>query len=337
MTRIACILNPNARDGLSLKQWDVFEQALINSGFDVDLHQTKAPGHAMDIAEGLVEEDHELVVAVGGDGTVHEVASGLRGSNKVMGILPIGTGNDYARAHGIPVPKGKKFPGLQGAVDILVSGKNRRVGSLRIEGPPAPDHPSKAAPVPRECNGEPKIPGNLVRWSFLECDGGVTSVINRMKDEGQFKRIRGARKYDALGIKAILSWKKQRGELRIDGDEPIEVDLSGLFCMSQCQTFGGGYKVAPGAKPTQGHCSLVMAWGLSKPQMLMLMGPVKKGNHIGKWGITMQSAKKFEISTSDESPLMIGVDGEAVVTTPVTMQYHDDQLTVRGAASIPNE
>ena len=335
--RVACILNPNARDGLSLKLWDDFEQALANSGFDVDLHQTEAPGHAMDIAEGLCEGDHDLVVAVGGDGTVHEVASGLRGSSKVMGILPMGTGNDYARAHGIPVPKGKKFPDLQGAVDILASGTNRRVGSLRIEGPPAPDHPSKAAPIPRACNGEPETPGNLVRWSFLECDGGVTSVINRMKDEGQFKRIRGARKYDLLGIKAIISWKKQTGEYRIDGGEPTNVDLSGLFCLSQCQTFGGGYKVAPGAKPTQGHCSLVMAWGMSKMQMLMLMGPVKKGNHVGKWGITMENAKKFEISTSTESPLIIGVDGEAVITTPATMQYHNDQLTVRGAASIPNE
>ena len=337
VTRIACILNPNARDGLSIRQWDKFEPALKEAGFDIDLRHTEGPGHAMDIAESLINADHEIVVAVGGDGTVHEVASGLRGSDKVMGILPMGTGNDYARAHGIPVPKGNKFPGLQGAIDILVSGTNRRVGSLRIEGPPAPDHPSKAAPIPRECNGNPETPGNLVRWSFLECDGGVTSVINRMKDEGQFKRIRGPRKYDLLGIKAIISCKKQNGKLRIDGGDPIEVDLSGLFCMSQCQTFGGGYKVAPGARPTQGHCSLVMAWGMSKLQMLMLMGPVKKGKHVGKWGITMQNAKRFEFSTSPNSPLMIGVDGEAVITTPATMQYHDDQLTVRGAAAIPNE
>jgi len=335
--RVACILNPNARDGLSVKQWDQFEPALRQAGFDIDLHRTQAPGHAMDIAEGLCEGDHDLVVAIGGDGTVHEVASGLRGSSKVMGILPMGTGNDYARAHGIPIPKGKKFPDMQGAVDILASGTDRRVGSLRIEGLPAPDHPSKAAPIPRACNGEPETPGNLVRWSFLECDGGVTSAVNRMKDEGQFKRIRGSIKYDLLGIKAIISWKKQTGEYRIDGGEPTNVDLSGLFCLSQCQTFGGGYNIAPGAKPTQGHCSLVMAWGMSKMQMLMLMGPVKKGNHVGKWGITMENAKKFEISTSTESPLIIGVDGEAVITTPATMQYHDDQLTVRGATSIPNE
>ena len=66
MPRVACILNPNARDGLSVKQWDQFEPALRLAGFDIDLHRTQAPGHAMDIAEGLCEGDHDLVVAVGG-------------------------------------------------------------------------------------------------------------------------------------------------------------------------------------------------------------------------------------------------------------------------------
>jgi len=76
---------------------------------------------------------------------------------------------------------------------------------------------------------------------------------------------------------------------------------------------------------------------MSKLQMLMLMGPVKKGKHVGKWGITMQSSERFELAASDGDPLFVNVDGEAVITTPATMQYHDDQLTVRGAASIPNE
>ena len=337
MPRIACILNPKARDGLSIKQWEKFEPALEEAGFEVDLHRTKEPGHAMDIARDLWESDHNLVVAVGGDGTVHEVASGLRGSKKILGILPIGSGNDYARAHGIPTPKGNKFRDMQGAVDILVNGTDRSVGAIRVEGPPAPDHPSKAAPVPRSCNGEPETAGNLVRWSFLECDGGVTSVVNRMKDEGQFKWRRGQAKYTALAIKAILKWKKQNGSITIDESEKTPADLSGLFCMSMCQTFGGGYRVAPGAKPTQGHTSLVMAWGLSKIQMLSLMGPLEKGKHIGKWGVTMQDAKRFEFGDVSGPPMFLNVDGEAVITTPATMQFHDDQLTVRGAASIPNE
>jgi diacylglycerol kinase family enzyme len=335
--RIACILNPNARDGLSVSQWDKFEPALKEAGFDIDLRHTEGPGHAMDIAQSLVDEDHELVVAIGGDGTVHEVASGLRGSQKVLGILPIGSGNDYARAHGIPTPKGNKFKDMQGAIDILSKGKDRRVGSVRVEGLPAPEHPTKAAPSHFPCNDEPEGAGNLVRWSFLECDAGVTSVVNRLKDEGQFKWIRGQAKYTALAIKAVLFWKKQRGKYSIDGGEQIDVDLSGLFCFSQCQTFGGGYRVAPGAKPTQGHGSLVMAWGLSKIRMLMLMGPLEKGKHLGKWGVTMESAKRYELDVSEGDPLFVNVDGEAVITTPVSMQYYDDQLTVRGANSIPNE
>ncbi len=51
----------------------------------------------------------------------------------------------------------------------------------------------------------------------------------------------------------------------------------------------------------------------------------------------MQSSERFELAASDGDPLFVNVDGEAVITTPATMQYHDDQLTVRGAASIPNE
>ncbi len=337
VTRIACILNPNARDGLSVRQWDKFEPALKEAGFEIDLRRTEGPGHAMDIAQSLVDEDHELVVAIGGDGTVHEVASGLRGSQKVLGILPIGSGNDYARAHGIPTPKGSKFKEMQEAIDILSNGKDRRVGSVRVEGPPAPEHPTKAAPENFSCNGEPDVEGNLVRWSFLECDAGVTSVVNRMKDEGQFKWIRGQAKYTVLAIKAVIFWKKQRGTYSIDGGQKVDVDLSGLFCLSQCQTFGGGYRVAPGAKPTQGHGSLVMAWGLSKIRMLLLMGPLEKGKHVGKWGVTMESAKSYELDVSEGDPLFVNVDGEAVLTTPVSMEYADNQLTVRGAANIPNE
>ena len=239
MTRIACILNPKARDGLSMKQWDLFEPALKMAGFEIDLHQTEYPGHATEIAHNLSSGDYEIVVAVGGDGTVHEVASGLRTSKMTLGILPIGSGNDYARAHGIPIPRGKKFPDMQGAIDILVSGTDRRVGAVRVEGPPAIGHNTIPDPEHHSVDGAPDIDGNMVRWSFLEVDSGVTSAVNRMKNEGKFKWIRGQMKYTFLGIRAILGWKKQRGWIKIDDQLGRIVDFSGLFCLSQCQTFGG--------------------------------------------------------------------------------------------------
>ena len=82
--------------------------------------------------------------------------------------------------------------------------------------------------------------------------------------------------------------------------------------------------------------------------MLMVMGPLQKGTHVGKWGkISMQSSTSLEVKAVDSqnqpteeshNPTMyVNVDGEAVLTTPVSMTYHDNQITVRGATSIPNE
>ena len=106
--------------------------------------------------------------------------------------------------------------------------------------------------------------------------------------------------------------------------------------------------VAPGASPIQKHGSLVLAWGLSKIQMLLVMGPLEKGKHIGKWGkISMRTAKSMELKAVDSNnnpinnphnpELFVNVDGEAVMTTPVKLKYFEDQLIVRGASRIPNQ
>ena len=348
MARIACILNPEARDGLSLKQWDSFLPALEEADFDISLYKTEYSGHATEISHSLVNQGFELVVAVGGDGTVHEVASGLRGSETPLGILPIGSGNDYARAHGIPIPRGKKYPRMKEAIDILSNGIDRTVGAVRVEGRPAIGHHSIPDPQHHSVNGAPEKEGNMVRWSFLEVDSGVTSVVNRMKNEGKFKWIRGQLKYTFLGISAVLGWKKQSGWIKVDDNPGEVIEFSGLFCLSQCQTFGGGYKVTPGASPIHSKPSLLLAFGLSKIQMLMVMGPLQKGTHVGKWGkISMQPSSSLEVKSvnsqgkpteeSHNPTMYVNVDGEAVLTTPVSMQYHDNQITVRGAKSIPNE
>ena len=161
MTRIACILNPKARDGLSLKQWDSFLPALEEAGFEISLYKTEYSGHATEISHSLVNQGFELVVAVGGDGTVHEVASGLRGSETSLGILPIGSGNDYARAHGIPIPRGKKYPRMKEAIDILSNGVDRTVGAVRVEGKPAMGHHSIPDPQHHSVNGTPEKEGYM--------------------------------------------------------------------------------------------------------------------------------------------------------------------------------
>ena len=81
MTRVACIVNPNARDGKLGRIFHKVEESLNSSGIDFDVFMTAGKGHAIEISSDLRGSDYDLVVAVGGDGTVHEVANGIRGSD----------------------------------------------------------------------------------------------------------------------------------------------------------------------------------------------------------------------------------------------------------------
>ena len=342
VTTVACIVNPNARDGKLGKKLHKIEDAFEASGIDYDLFMTERTGHAIEIATDLREGDHDLVVAIGGDGTVHEVANGIRGSSKRMGIIPMGNGDDFARAIGIPLKN------LEGAVEILKDGFDYSVGAIRVEGRRAPEHPGIESPKHYPVTGDPSKEGNLIRWSFLECDGGVTSSINRMKDEGYFSWISGQKKYTFLAIKAIIGWKSQMAWIKVDDKPGRKVDLTGLFAMMQAETFGGGYRVAPGMHPFGDSASIVLGFGLSKTQMLRVMGPLEKGKHVGRWGkITMDPCTSFEIMALDsegnptdeqghDPPLFISLDGEISMTTPVRFEFHRNQLNVRGGSNPPN-
>ena len=103
MTRIACIINPNARDGKVGKNFHKVEESLKSSGIDFEIFMTTGKGHAIEISSNLRDSDYDLVVAVGGDGTVHEVANGIRGSEMRLGVIPMGNGDDFARSIGIPL------------------------------------------------------------------------------------------------------------------------------------------------------------------------------------------------------------------------------------------
>ena len=116
----------------------------------------------------------------------------------------------------------------------------------------------------------------------------------------------------------------------------------------QTETFGGGYRVAPGMQPFGDSASIVLGFGLTKLQMLRVMGPLEKGRHVGKWGkISMEPCRRFEIKALDsegnptdekghEPPLFISLDGEISMTTPVSFEFHEGQLNVRGGKRPPN-
>ena len=339
MPKFACIVNPAGRDGRALKLWKAAEKTLLAAGVECETHFTERIGHAPEIAYSLRDrEDLDLIVACGGDGTVHEVASGMRGSKIPLGIIPAGTGNDVARAHEIPLKKPEKI------LNVLLNGKDRHVGAWRLQGVPAPEESGYPSPVSNpKWDGEPDIPGRVVRWVFLESDAGVTSETSRAKLT-RGKWIKGSAKYTYLGATEIFKRKKKKVWVKIDDNDPEIVDFS-MLAATTTEMFGGGYKVCPGASPILEHGTLCHAWGLSKLQMLMLMGPLKKGKHVGKWGIEYKPCSRLELrnvngedeptNESHTPPLIVQADGEPCLQTPALLEFRTGQLWVRGNQNVP--
>jgi diacylglycerol kinase family enzyme len=338
MRKLAVVVNPAGRDGHALRRWKAAEPVLAAVGFETEVYYTEQVGHASELAFKLRDrQDIELIVACGGDGTVHEVASGMRGSEMRLGIIPGGTGNDVARAHGIPLRK------IEQAVAIFDSGTDRHVGAFRLEAAPAPEESGYPEPTNNPLwDGAANVEGRVVRWVFLESDCGVTSQTARAKLT-RAKWIKGSFKYTYLGATEILRWKRRSAWIKIDADEPEIVDMT-MFCATTSETFGGGYRVSPGASPCAEHGYLCTAWGLTKLQMLALMGPLRKGKHAGKWSIELRPFQRLEIKSVDDSGepcedshepfLIVQVDGEPCLQTPAVLEHHPRQLWIRGAEKV---
>ena len=338
MGALHCIVNPASRDHTCGKRWPSVSAKLESRGFEVVTHMTNSVGHASEIAWGLRQQNVEgPIVAVGGDGTVHEVASALRGSDIPLGILPFGSGNDYAITQGI------SRKDLDQAIDVLANGVDRRCAAWRLEGFPASATDDYPAPKANQWDGEATQDGMVVRWVFLESDSGITSAMSRAK-LSRAKWIKGNKKYTYLGITTIPFWKRRKVWLKLDDSEGEIIDFT-MFAATTGETFGGGYKVCPGVSPVDNDGMIMYAPRLSRIAMLSLMGPMKKGKHVGKWGITMQKANRIEIKPVDSKgkvsdvplPLSTWVqaDGEPIIRSPATLEWHTKQLLVRGAKDVP--
>ena len=335
---ISCIINPAARDGQSIQIWESVKNKLEKKGLNTELFITEKVGHASEIAYSLRNRsDIQVIVACGGDGTVHEVSSGIRGSEIPLAIIPAGTGNDVARVHGYSLDD------LDNIIDIIINGIDRNIGALRIEAEPMSEEDNYPCPAPDiKWNGTANKKNKIVRWIFHETDSGITSLVSRAKLR-RGKWIKGNLKYTYLGITEILKWRKRNAWVKIDDNSPVIINFS-LFVFTLSEFFGGGYWVAPGASPIKNHAYLCKAWNLTRLQMLLLMGPLRKGKHIGKWGITLTKCKKLEIKSVNQEnepvdiahdpPLPINVDGEPCLQTPAIIEFHPKQLWLRGSKDV---
>lgn len=283
MSPIKVILNPVAGRGYGAKVEPELRRHLAAQDLDFDLVQTTAPWHAAELAEQAANDGFEIVVAAGGDGTTNEVVNGLMTASQggvtcTLGVIPVGSGSDFANNVGIPAE-------LQAACRTLARGQTRAVDVCRVTIPGQP----------------PRYFDNTVNVGF----GGTVTV-----EAKKIKWVRGMALYLPAVLKTVFLAQNPRVTLEYDDQEMVLPAL--MICVGNGAREGGGFFCTPNAQLDDGLLDLCIVREIGRVAMLGLIPHFMSGTHVDREPVTMARARRVTISSQDN--LIAHMDGEVLCT-----------------------
>jgi YegS/Rv2252/BmrU family lipid kinase len=250
-------------------------------GFEGETVFTERPWHAIALAEQAVREGHEVVVAVGGDGTACQAAAGLyRSGGGTLGVLPLGTGNDIARTLGIPRD-------LRAAAQVVLDGRRREVDLIRI--------------------GE-----HLV----LNAIGvGLLGDINTRA--ARIKRVRGIIMYLGTALVSLVKFESPQVVLETP-DRRYEGSMT-ILAVHGGPTTGGGFILAPRAVPDDGLLDATLVPGIGPLGRIPRLVAAMRGT-LGTISDTVELQTPW-LELRFDRPLPMHVDGDIAVLEPPSARF----------------
>lgn len=286
------VVNPAAGGGRTGREWSGVSAQLRADGLRFDAALTGRPGDAAGIARLAAEEGRSLIVAAGGDGTVHEVVNGLLQAGERaqtrLGMLPMGTGSDLCRTFGIPLEP-------VSAAAVLQAGHTRRIDAGRLT-----------------CAG----PSGTVRRYFVNiADAGIGGDVADFVNRG-FRVINGQVTFSLAAVLTLLRWRNPRLHLDLDG-ETLEL-VSQQVVVANCEYYGGGMRIAPAAVPDDGLFDVVISGDLGILETLRLLARVRAGAHLSHPKLERRLARRVEVSS--ERRVGVDADGERPGDLPAVFE-----------------
>jgi diacylglycerol kinase (ATP) len=279
------IVNPSAGRGRAGKHIAAIRSTLLELGIETVMSQTRGPGDAVDLAQRAKQDGFELVIAVGGDGTIYEIVNGLAraagaGVAGTLGIIPIGSGNDFVKMLDIP-------PGWQAACRRIAKGGSRRVDVGRLND---------------------RFFVNNVGMGF-DAQVGIEAL--------KVTWARGKSVYMlALARNMLFSYRTPNVKIEMDG-ESFSRQIT-LLTVGNGRCSGGGFWLTPSAEIDDGLFDVCIGRKMSKIQILALVPYVMKGTHVTHPEVQMARTRRIVVS-SDE-PLPVHADGEIIYTAATRIE-----------------
>ncbi len=301
MTRMRMIVNPAAGAWKTAKKWPEIMGLLESLGLDFEHDVTEAPGHGIELTRSAVKTGYELIVAVGGDGTINEVVNGLHDvgalSDVTLGIINTGTGADYIRTLGIP----RRY---KEACQSLASPKGKVVVDLGVV----------------ECMSK----GRKEKRLFVNFAGlGFDAEVVRATTE-KFKTLGALPSYLMGLLSTLFSYQNRDVSIVVDGEFGERRICTVL--MNHGRYGGGGMLPAPDADPGDGLFDVVIIDDITKPDLLVSIPRIYMGTHITHPKVTIMRAREVEIKPAVN--MAVQADGELFGEAPASFSVLPAALTV---------
>jgi diacylglycerol kinase (ATP) len=282
------IVNPAAGGGRSAKLAGPALAGLREKGLKIDVVASTGPGHAIELAREAYEQGYRRFIAVGGDGTAHEILNGVYaragGKERVeLGFLPLGTGNSFLRDFA--------KDGAEASLQALIEGRKRPVDLLRLT------HSKGAV-----------YSFNLLSLGFTADVGALTNRY--FKPFGYFGYLLGV-------FVRVIQLRRRAFRLRCDDDKDWNETRCLFLSFSNSKFTGGTMLIAPQADPTDGLIEFVR-WGpIGRIGLLRMLPRLYDGTHIEHPLASRRAVRHIEFGV--QVPIDVLIDGEIAALECVSL------------------
>jgi YegS/Rv2252/BmrU family lipid kinase len=292
-------VNPASDNGATGKRWPQIANVAASEGLAGDALFSERPGHLSELARDAADAGARLLVVVGGDGSMNEVANGIAGRNGVeLAVIARGTGWDFVRTYDIP----RK---LEGAVEVALEGRTREIdlGRARYRGWDGRDGEAVFANVG---------------------SAGMSGAVAKRANETS-KALGGKASYAWATLAVFARWRNDEVTARVDGEEHAGRMLDVI--VANGRYLGGGMKMTPEAEPDDGRFDVLLIGDVTKRDLILTLPKIYRGTHLPHPKATLLRAARVEVDAPE--PLPVELDGEQPGTTPVSFEVVPRALRLR--------
>jgi YegS/Rv2252/BmrU family lipid kinase len=298
---VVFVVNPASANGSTGKRWPEIAHRAAELGLAGESLLSERPGHARELARRAAEEGARLVVAVGGDGTVNEVANGLlavEGERPELAVIARGTGTDFVRHFRIPTK-------LEGAVDVALSGATRTIDAGRI--------------TYRSWSGEDEE-AYFVNSASAGMSGAVAQRANSSS-----KALGGKASFLYATLAVFARWHASEMEVEVDDERRAGLLYDAI--VANCRYLGGGMAMTPDAEPDDGLLDVLVIGDITRRDLALTLPKVYRGTHLPHPKAEALRGRRVVVRSA--TPLPVELDGEQPGTTPATFEIVPAALSLR--------